>query len=784
MGSSPYDPFFNAAGAEWNVNPDMLRAIASQESGGRANAVSGKGAQGLMQIMPDTARGLGMTNPNDPQQSIFGGAKYMNEALNAEKTPEDALRYYHGGPGWRQAYGPESQGYVPGVAAHYQRIISRQQPAAAPAALGAQPVATPTKPAALDYADFMKRTGAVEGTPGASPSTGAAAKSDYSDFLQRTGAENAAPPPISAAQATPDPVAPQQAESAAFPAPILDTPQPAAASPSQDAAVRNVFSGARQGLADMGGTMAKGLDRAAMYVNDRVPALASLDQATGMNPAANIAAIDRDKAAYEQQYGTNTAANIGLLGGQILGTAPLLGGANMAAGAIGSRLLGQGFGNFLTGQAGSGLMRAPSLAAQGAIMGGTAAAATGEDVGTGAITGAVAGPVLAGASGLVRGGVNMLTGRGGSAISPEVASLADLAQTKYGIPIRADQLSQTGSIKMAGDVVNRLPLSGGSAFNAEQLGAFNKALVNTIGATGDALTPAVMMANKQRLGAIFNKVEANTAVPVTNNNPFLSALGKIENDAASVMPGAGSDAIRNQVSDILDKAVQHGGTIPGDAFAAFTKNGSRLDVLTNSQDSATKLYATKIKSALQDALEQSLLPGSPLLAEYQTTRAQYAKMKTIDRLVAKAPMGEVSPALVMGRAIANDPQMAYSGGGDLGDLARIGQQFLKMPPNSGTPERTSTINLLTRAGQIGAAGMFGGAAYAGAALPAAATLGGSLMAGRLAGNALRSPALVNRLIQGSINPLPSFGGALSPQLEPYLAGAGALALPASRRNVP
>ena len=117
-------------------------------------------------------------------------------------------------------------------------------------------------------------------------------------------------------------------------------------------------------------------------------------------------------------------------------------------------------------------------------------------------------------------------------------------------------------------------------------------------------------------------------------------------------------------------------------------------------------------------------------------------------------------------------------------MARIGQQFLKAPANSGTPERNSTLNLLSRAGQIGAAGIgLGGAAYAGAALPAAAALGGSLMAGRAAGAALRSPAMVNRLIQGSVNPLPNFGGALSPEMQPYLAGAGALAFP-PQRNVP
>ena len=153
-------------------------------------------------------------------------------------------------------------------------------------------------------------------------------------------------------------------------------------------------------------------------------------------------------------------------------------------------------------------------------------------------------------------------------------------------------------------------------------------------------------------------------------------------------------------------------------------------------------------------------------------------MKTIEPLVAKTTTGDVSPALVMARAMANDPQMAYSGGGPLGDLARIGQQFLKTPANSATLERLGMMRLLGNAGQIGAAGLgLGGAAYVGAALPAAASLGGSLIAGRLAGSALRNPAVVNRLIQNSINPTPAFGGALSPQLEPYLSGAGSLLFP-------
>lgn len=131
---SQYDPVFQAAGTEWNVDPLLLRAVAAQESGGRTSAVSSKGAQGLMQITPDTQKYLGVTDPNDPVQSIYGAAKYLSEGLDKEGSPEGALLYYHGGPGWRQAYGPESRAYVPGVTAHYVALKPPDQTQDTPAA--------------------------------------------------------------------------------------------------------------------------------------------------------------------------------------------------------------------------------------------------------------------------------------------------------------------------------------------------------------------------------------------------------------------------------------------------------------------------------------------------------------------------------------------------------------------------------------------------------------------------------------------------------------------------
>jgi soluble lytic murein transglycosylase-like protein len=126
---APFDPIFQAAGNAWNVDPLLLRAIAMQESSGNPREVSRAGAQGLMQIVPSTQKMLGVEDPFDPVQSIWGAAKYMDEALRTEGTPEKALLYYHGGPGWRGSIGPESRGYVPSVGKYYKQYLDAQQAA-------------------------------------------------------------------------------------------------------------------------------------------------------------------------------------------------------------------------------------------------------------------------------------------------------------------------------------------------------------------------------------------------------------------------------------------------------------------------------------------------------------------------------------------------------------------------------------------------------------------------------------------------------------------------------
>jgi cell wall-associated NlpC family hydrolase len=109
-------PLFASAAQRYGVPESLLAAVAQVESGFNAQAVSSAGAQGLMQIMPSTAAGLGV-NPLDPAQAIDGAAQMLAGYIAAYGSTSTALAAYNAGPAAVAQYGgippyPQTQAYV------------------------------------------------------------------------------------------------------------------------------------------------------------------------------------------------------------------------------------------------------------------------------------------------------------------------------------------------------------------------------------------------------------------------------------------------------------------------------------------------------------------------------------------------------------------------------------------------------------------------------------------------------------------------------------------------
>ena len=117
-----------AAATHVGIDPALVLAVVEVESGQTPDAVSPKGALGLMQVLPETAAGIGFPNPADPAQSLEAGCRYLAALLESfGGDVELALAAYNAGPGAVRHWGTvppyrETRTFIARVAAVYEKL--------------------------------------------------------------------------------------------------------------------------------------------------------------------------------------------------------------------------------------------------------------------------------------------------------------------------------------------------------------------------------------------------------------------------------------------------------------------------------------------------------------------------------------------------------------------------------------------------------------------------------------------------------------------------------------
>lgn len=517
-------------------------------------------------------------------------------------------------------------------------------------------------------------------------------------------------------------------------------------------------AGIGRGVGDVGDTLAQGIAAGADVFGrnflspERSKAIA--DWRAGIN-----ADISRQNAEYEAA-GPGGYGNIGRVAGEVAGTAPFL---SAGAGALRALPGAPAAEAWLTQRP----VRA-AIATGAALGSGTNVLTSAREPDVPLSEQAAWGAGLGGALGPIGHGIGRL---GELAADSEAARWARTAMEKYGIPIRADQISGNEMINRAGGLLQKIPGSGFGTNVAQQRGALNQALNAEMRTTGTRLTEDTLSNVRQETGDVFDRTLPNLQAYMNPN--VTQRLNDMRDEVSRIVPEPEAKVINNLMNDVqglFGKAavaramnprvrnINAPAAVSGEEIQNFINRNSPLDRAIRNGSTNISNYASELKSVLLDAVGQSPTGRARTAAQYvenlrdyQDARYRWKVMKTLEPLVAKSRDGNISPAELRTRVMKEFPDMAYGGAGNMGEIAKIAYRFIKEPSTSGTYEHAILGHLGGAvAGSLAGAGLGAGAgafdpenlgrdiALGAAGLGGARLLGAGLVSRGLARAAARS----------------------------------------------
>ena len=275
-------------------------------------------------------------------------------------------------------------------------------------------------------------------------------------------------------------------------------------------------------------------------------------------------------------------------------------------------------------------------------------------------------------------------------LSPQKAALAEKAVGE-GIPINLHQLTDSKAAKLAGEYAETIPGSGSK--REQRRTAFTNAIARTIDpeSTATAITPDVFVQMQDKAGSEIGGIMAKYEVPHDMFGDLSTLTRKDTPDVAKVV-----DAY---VVDLKTIADQNGGVVPGEQLRKLRTEAQAQIRGTPNGDLRTSLgnFVNKLDEGLSE------VAGDADLTALAEARRRYAISTVIEPLVAKSPDGVINPQALMAAVTstkAGKRRMARGKAGDMGDYARIGQEFLKDVGTSNTAERGLVWKALSDVGEI------------------------------------------------------------------------------------